>query len=99
MLQDAKERAGEELIADLREEWGNLLEYLAKGEEVKELNETMKVFYRALRWRLSQNDCANRGYILLNFPHHPSELQYIFDRVNPKKFKAKPKPKPKPAPK
>ena len=54
----------------------------------------MKVFYRALRWRLGQNDCANRGYILHNFPTNLAELEYIFNKVNPRKFKSK-KPKPK----
>ncbi len=56
----------------------------------------MKVFYRAIRWRLSQNDCKNRGYILENFPRFSPELDFIFNKTNPKKFKRN-KPKPIPA--
>ena len=57
----------------------------------------MKVFYRAIRWRLTQNDCQNRGYILDTFPKFTSELEFIFNKIPLKKFKSK-KPKPKPAP-
>ncbi len=49
----------------------------------------MKVFYRAIRWRLQQNDCANRGYILKNYPIFKQELNYIFNKVSLKKFKRK----------
>ena len=57
----------------------------------------MKVFYRAVRWRLTQNDCQNRGYILENFPNFVSEVTYIFNKVSLKKFKRKvPKPIPPP---
>ena len=55
----------------------------------KELDETMKVFYRAIRWRLSQNDCKNRGFILENFPNFAPELNYIFNKINLKKFNRK----------
>lgn len=56
----------------------------------------MKVFYRAIRWRLSQNDCKNRGYILENFPKFSAELDFIFNKVNSKKLKRN-KPKSLPA--
>lgn len=38
----------------------------------------MKVYYRVIKWRLSQNDCLNRGYILDNFPHFVDECNWIF---------------------
>lgn len=40
----------------------------------RKLDETLKVFYRAVRWRLAQNDCINRGFILENFPEFKEEL-------------------------
>ena len=64
ILQNVKQFADTELCNDLKEEWNNILAYLNSNTEVKDLNETMKVFYRAIRWRLSQNDCKNRGFIL-----------------------------------
>jgi adenylate kinase len=81
----------------LREEWNAVLEYLNEKIEVKELNETTKVFIRAVRWRLTQNDCKNRGYILENFPVFNSELDYIFNKLSDRKLKRK-KPKLVPAP-
>ena len=57
----------------------------------------MKVFIRAIRWRMSQNDCQNRGFILENFPNFNSELNYIFNKMSLKKLKRK-KPKPVPPP-
>lgn len=45
------------------------MSYINDRLEVKELDETMKVFIRVIRWRLTQNDCQNRGYILENFPN------------------------------
>jgi adenylate kinase len=63
-----------------------------------ELDETMKVFYRAVRWRLGQNDCKNRGFILENFPRFTPELEFIFNKLNLKKLKRK-KAKPVPVPK
>ena len=56
----------------------------------------MKVFIRAIRWRLTQNDCKNRGFILENFPNFNFELNHIFNKISLKKLKRK---KPKPAPK
>lgn len=40
------------LRSDVKEEYENLMEYLEKGE-TKPIDETMKVFYRLLKWRLS----------------------------------------------
>jgi adenylate kinase len=70
--------------------------YINDRLEVKELDETMKVFIRVVRWRLTQNDCQNRGYILENFPNFTSELIYIFNKLSDKKLKRK-KPKVLPA--
>ena len=95
ILQSAKELADDELIADLREEWGSISSYLSGELPNKDLDEAMKVFYRAIRWRLTQNDCRNRGYILENFPRFTPELNYIFNKLSLKKLKRK---KPKPAP-
>jgi adenylate kinase len=54
----------------------------------------MKVFYRALKWRLSLNDCRNRGYILDCFPNNIEEIKWIFYPVKPKKLeRIRPKPK------
>ena len=39
----------------------------------------MKVFYRAIRWRLSQNDCKNRGFILQNFPRFTPEEYFDWE--------------------
>lgn len=49
----------------------------------------MKVFYRVIRWRLTQNDCKNRGFILENYPKFSIELGYIFNKISLKKFKRK----------
>jgi adenylate kinase len=57
----------------------------------------MKVFYRAIRWRLTQNDCKNRGFILENFPQFTSELNFIFNKISLKKLQRK-KPKLVPLP-
>jgi adenylate kinase len=47
----------------------------------------MKVVYRALKWRLSLNDCRNRGYILNLYPFHPEEAKWIFFPIKAKKLK------------
>ena len=80
------------------EEWDNITDYLNKAEK-RPLDETMKVFYRAVRWRLLQNDCANRGFILFNFPHFKEEIENIFNKVSAKKFKRKVPKKKKEVPK
>lgn len=94
IMQDAKELGDEELVTDLKEEGEALSHYINGQIPSKDLDETLKVFYRAIRWRLSQNDCFNRGYILENFPRFTNELEYIFNKINPNKLKRK-KPKPK----
>lgn len=69
--------------------------YLKEGNERPVLDETMKVFYRVLRWRLLRNDCTNRGYILHNYPNFRSELEFVFNKMSMRKFKRKvPKKKP-----
>lgn len=95
ILQSAREFAGDELCTDLKEEWNAINNYLSSGAEIKELDEMMKVFIRIVRWRLTQNDCQNRGYILENFPQFTSELNFIFNKLSDKKLKRK---KPKPVP-
>lgn len=57
----------------------------------------MKIYYKVIKWRLSQNDCSNRGYILCNFPQLQEECDFIF-YPNKTKLKMKKKPKKKPPP-
>jgi len=49
----------------------------------------MKVLYRVIRWRLTQNDCKNRGFILENYPKFSPEISFIFNKISLKKFKRK----------
>lgn len=63
--------------------------YIKNDQERPALDETMKVFYRVIRWRLLQNDCTNRGYILHNYPNFRSELEFIFNKISMRKFKRK----------
>lgn len=35
-------------------------------KEINSLSELSKLFFRCVKWRLSQNDCKNRGFILIN---------------------------------
>ena len=42
-----------------------------------------------MRWRLRQNDCRNRGFVLDDFPNHLQELEYIFYKKLEKKLKRK----------
>ncbi len=49
----------------------------------------MKVFYRAVKWRLQNNDSCNRGFILENFPRFVEETKVIFEKVSAKKLKRK----------
>ena len=100
ILQNVKEFADDELCVDLKEEWTAIMDYISSNSEVKELTETMKVFIRAVRWRITQNDCKNRGFILENFPSFTPELTFIFSKLSLKKLKrkkAKPVPPPKPS--
>lgn len=78
------------------------MRYIDSGKQKDILDETMKVFYRAIKWRMSQNDCSNRGFILYNFPRFQSELDLVFTKVTAKKLKRirpkKPVKAPEPAP-
>lgn len=49
----------------------------------------MKVLYRVIRWRLLNNDCTNRGFILYNYPNFRGELENVFNKMSMKKFKRK----------
>lgn len=83
------------MLLDLNDEWENIMGYLREGEERQGLDETMKVFYRVIRWRLLRNDCTNRGYIMHNFPNLRAELEFIFNKIPLRRFKRKvPKKKP-----
>ena len=93
ILDEARNNGPEDLSKDLTEEWSSINQYLNENCR-RELDETLKVFYRAIRWRLSQNDCLNRGFILDNFPSFSEELKYIFMKVSDKKLKRKQKKKP-----
>ena len=44
------------------------------------LSEATKVLFRAVKWRLSQNDCKNRGYILVNYPYGFEDAKHIFSK-------------------
>ncbi len=48
--------------------------YIKGAAERTVLDQTMKVLYRVIRWRLLRNDCANRGFILHNYPQFRTEL-------------------------
>jgi adenylate kinase len=63
--------------------------YLTDGRERAVLDETLKVFYRVIRWRILRNDCSNRGFILHNYPNFRSELEHIFNKISMNKFKRK----------
>lgn len=67
IISSAKEGGDPDLIKDIAEEWPAINDYL-QSNSPRKLDEAMKVFYRAVRWRLNQNDCFNRGFILENFP-------------------------------
>ena len=76
IIRDAENIEGE-LGQDFKEEKEKIIDYLKENKETP-LNETMKVFYRLVRWRLRQNDCRNRGFVLDDFPNHLEEVNYIF---------------------
>lgn len=79
--------------ADTNEEMEKLLQYL-EGNCPRNIDETLKVLYRIIKWRLSQNDCMNRGYILDNYPLFTEEAEWIFYPQKPKKLeRVRPKPK------
>ncbi|KAL4510745.1 hypothetical protein ABPG72_004899 [Tetrahymena utriculariae] len=77
---------------DLREEYAKIIEYL-DSKQPRKLDETLKVLYRVIRWRLSQNDCFNRGYILDNYPLFGEEAGFIFYPQKKKLDRVRPKPK------
>ncbi|EGR29553.1 hypothetical protein IMG5_153240 [Ichthyophthirius multifiliis] len=94
---EQKTEIDDTLYSDIKEEAQNIRDYLNNPKEQK-LNETLKVLYRAVKWRLNQNDCLNRGYILDNYPIFGEECNYIFypqkkqlDRIRPKPKKQKKK--------
>ena len=74
-----------ELVQDVKEEWEKIHNYISQREQ-RSIDETLKVFYRALKWRLQLNDCRNRGFILDSFPTNPEEIQWIFFPIKPKKL-------------
>lgn len=81
ILQRALQEADSELIRDLEEEIENIQVYLDLNK-AENLNETLKVLYRTVKWRLGQNDCRNRGYILDDFPRFAEEAKFIFEKSN-----------------
>lgn len=88
------------LAADFKEELENiraLLDqrvYVACAHKNLPFNETAKVFYRCIKYRLSQNDCFNRGYIFNDPVLGEKDLDLIFKKLGNKKLKRK-RPKPK----
>jgi adenylate kinase len=82
------------LKEDLEDELTNILNYLSENKS-RPLDETLKVLYRVVRWRLSMNDCACRGYIFDNYPRFEEEIKHIFIPLAPSKLKRKIKRKPK----
>ena len=79
ILQKALKEGDSELIRDLEEEIENIQIYL-DSNKAESLNETLKVLYRAVKWRLGQNDCRNRGYIIDDFPRFEEEAKFIFEK-------------------
>jgi len=65
------------------------MSYLKEGTERLALDETMKVLYRVLRWRLLRNDCTNRGYVLFDYPGFRAELEFVFNKIPARRFKRK----------
>ena len=63
-------------------------------EEKAETKETListKLFCAAFRWRLSQNDCQNRGYILDGYPYtYPTAEEVFIVKPDPPKKKEVP---------
>ena len=83
-----------DLVKDLGEEIEAIEEYIKNGEFLP-LNESTKVLYRAIKWRLSSNDAKNRGYIFYNFPKLTEDFEKIFKKCNLRRKKPKKKPVPK----
>lgn len=64
------------MVADLEEQ---------KGEDDPEIDPSTlhihipeKLIYKIFKWKLTQNDCRNRGYILDGFPREFKDAQYLF---------------------
>jgi len=70
----------DELGADFNEEQEAIEEYLNERGDNAKLTETTKVLFRIVKWRLSQNDCKNRGYILVNYPYGYEDAKHIFNK-------------------
>lgn len=87
MLQ-ARTKVEGDLKEDLEDEYLNIVSYLNEKKS-RQLDETLKVFYRVIRWRLTQNDCACRGYIFDNFPRFEEEVKHIFIPLGASKLKRK----------
>ncbi|CAD8139433.1 unnamed protein product [Paramecium pentaurelia] len=83
-----------EIQEDFNEYWPVIQEYI-NTKAPAQLSEQLKIYYKVIKWRLSQNDCQNRGFILQNFPNFFEEADYIF-YPNKQKLKMKKKPKKKP---
>ena len=72
----------DQLGIDFSEEKEAIEEYLKSESDYANLTETTKVLFRAVKWRLSQNDCKNRGYILVNYPFGVEDAKHIFNKCN-----------------
>ncbi|CAD8042976.1 unnamed protein product [Paramecium primaurelia] len=83
-----------EIQEDFNELWPAIQEYI-NNQTPAQLSEQLKIYYKVIKWRLSQNDCQNRGFILQNFPNFFEEADFIF-YPNKQKLKMKKKPKKKP---
>jgi len=79
---------------DLKEGVDELLHHVLTGASKNlEINEFSKVFYRILKWRLSQNDCINRGYVLDDPKLGINDLQTVFLDQKKRLKRIRPKPK------
>lgn len=84
----------EELLLDLKEEKDNIAALIEqKKYNIGLTSETGKVLYRCLKFRLSQNDCFNRGYIFEDPVLGEKDLEVLFGLVSKSKLKRK-RPKP-----
>ena len=74
-------------FAEYKEE---ILAYIAEESAApkKKLSEPVKLLFRLIKHRLSQNDCRNRGFILDAFPIHYNDAKFVFYEMK-KKLKRK----------
>lgn len=70
----------DQLGIDFSEEKEAIEEYIKSESDYANLTEATKVLFRAVKWRLSQNDCKNRGYILVNYPYGVEDAKHIFNK-------------------